>query len=77
MGKVMTKRPTRPLMHLSQLIDCMWMFHFGIRPLLSLEDATVAVPCQEVLWEAATAREWQQTYNVSIRKSIAAIHIQK
>ncbi|KAL7915557.1 C2H2 transcription factor-like protein [Trichoderma velutinum] len=49
------------------LLDCMWSFQFQVRPLLSLEDARVPIPCQEVLWEASTALDWQQLYNVSTK----------
>ncbi|KAL3419399.1 hypothetical protein PVAG01_09620 [Phlyctema vagabunda] len=47
------------------LLDTMWAFHFQMRPRLSLQDAKLPVPCQEVLWEAQTAREWQQLYSCS------------
>lgn len=40
----------------------MWAFHFNMRPLLSLEDAKIPIPCQEVLWEAESALDWQQLY---------------
>lgn len=43
----------------------MWAFHFQSRPLLALEDATVPIPCQEVLWEADSALDWQQLYTVA------------
>ncbi|KAL7784031.1 C2H2 transcription factor-like protein [Trichoderma afarasin] len=49
------------------LLDCMWSFQFQVRPLLSLEDARVPVPCQEVLWEASTALDWRQLYSVSTK----------
>ena len=51
-----------------QWLDCMWVFHFQRRPLLSLEDARVPIPCQEVLWEAQTALDWQQLYSCADRK---------
>ncbi|QSZ34784.1 hypothetical protein DSL72_007642 [Monilinia vaccinii-corymbosi] len=47
------------------LLDCMWYFHFQIRPSLSLDDSSVLLPCQEVLWEAASAIEWQQLLSCS------------
>lgn len=50
------------LLTILQLLDCMWAFHFHTRPLLSLEDARVPIPCQEVLWEAQTALDWQQLH---------------
>lgn len=46
----------------------MWSYQFQVRPLLSLEDARVPVPCQEVLWEASTPLDWQQLYSVSARE---------
>lgn len=42
----------------------MWYFHFQIRPSLSLDDSSVSLPCQ-VLWEAASAIEWQQLQSCS------------
>jgi hypothetical protein len=46
----------------------MWVFQFQMHPLLFLEDARVPVPCQEVLWEANSALDWQQLYDHSTRK---------
>ena len=46
----------------------MWVYQFQMRPLLSLEDARVPIPCQEVLWEADSALDWQQLYDPSTRK---------
>jgi hypothetical protein len=46
----------------------MWAFHFQKRPLLSLEDARIPIPCQEVLWEAQTALDWQQLHSCADRK---------
>lgn len=46
----------------------MWVFQFQMRPLLSLEDARVSIPCQEVLWEADSALDWHQLYDPSTRK---------
>ncbi|KAH9222808.1 hypothetical protein DL95DRAFT_285815 [Leptodontidium sp. 2 PMI_412] len=54
------------------LLDCMWSFHFQIRPLLTLEDAKVPIPCQEVLWEAETSLDWQQLYACAARS--ASLH---
>src|SRR3982074_643435 len=52
----------------------MWVFHFQMRPLLSLEDAQVPIPCQEVLWEADSAFDWQQLYDPSTRKCSHLCH---
>jgi len=46
----------------------MWAFHFQKRPLLSLEDACLPVPCQEVLWEAQSGLDWQQLHDCATRK---------
>lgn len=46
----------------------MWAFQFQMRPLLSLEDARIPVPCQEVLWEAESSLDWQQLYDSSTRE---------
>jgi hypothetical protein len=43
-------------------------FHFDTRSLLTLEDARVPLPCQEVLWEAESALDWQQLCGASTRK---------
>ncbi|TVY80516.1 Biofilm and cell wall regulator [Lachnellula suecica] len=48
------------------LLDCMWVFQFQIRPLLSLDDAKAPIPSQEVLWEAESALNWHQLYSCSI-----------
>lgn len=53
------------------LLDCMWAFHTDCRPLLSLRDAIVPLPCQEVLWEAETASVWRQLQEVATSKSRA------
>jgi hypothetical protein len=47
------------------LLDCMWAFHTDCRPLLSLRDATVPLPCQEVLWEAESALVWRQLFELA------------
>ncbi|RAL58440.1 hypothetical protein DID88_005145 [Monilinia fructigena] len=47
------------------LLDCMWNFHFQIRPSLSLDDGSVLLPCQEVLWEAGSAIDWKQLLSCS------------
>ncbi|KAA8568354.1 hypothetical protein EYC84_007390 [Monilinia fructicola] len=47
------------------LLDCMWYFHFRIRPSLSLDDGSVLLPCQEVLWEAESAIDWKQLLSCS------------
>ncbi|KAH6681840.1 C2H2 transcription factor-like protein [Halenospora varia] len=49
------------------LLDCMLVFHFQTRPLLALEDAGAPIPCQEVIWEAKTAMDWEQLYGVAIQ----------
>ncbi|KAK4064170.1 transcriptional regulator family: Fungal Specific TF [Trichoderma aggressivum f. europaeum] len=64
------------------LLDCMWSFQFQMRPLLSLEDARVPVPCQEVLWEASTALDWRQLYsvstkNLSLHQVIQILYVEK
>ncbi len=58
------------LITILQLLDCMWVFHFQMRPLLSLDDAGVPVPCQEVLWEANSEMDWQQLFSCSTGKGI-------
>lgn len=50
------------------MFDCMWTYGYQERNLLSLEDAKVPVPCQEVLWEADSALQWQHVKSYSIRK---------
>ena len=50
------------------LLDCMWAIHTDQPPLVALADATVPLPCQEVLWEADSAVAWRQLYEVSTRK---------
>ncbi|KAI9737326.1 MAG: hypothetical protein M1834_009479 [Cirrosporium novae-zelandiae] len=47
------------------LLDCMWAFQAQLRPLLSLEDAKIPLPCQEVLWEAGSAMAWRQIFSYS------------
>ncbi|KAG4429874.1 hypothetical protein IFR05_014642 [Cadophora sp. M221] len=64
------------------LLDCMWSFHFQIRPLLTLEDAKIPIPCQEVLWEAETSLDWQQLYacaapSASLHDTIKLAYIEK
>ncbi|KAF5873817.1 putative c2h2 transcription protein [Botrytis fragariae] len=51
------------------LLDSMWYFHFQIRPGLSLDDSSVSLPCQEVLWEAESAIAWQQLLSCSSSSS--------
>ncbi|TGO46196.1 hypothetical protein BOTNAR_0606g00020 [Botryotinia narcissicola] len=51
------------------LLDSMWYFHFQIRPSLSLDDSSVSLPCQKVLWEAGSAIEWQQLRSCSSSSS--------
>ncbi|KAM0154533.1 hypothetical protein ACHAPG_006484 [Botrytis cinerea] len=51
------------------LLDSMWYFHFQVRPSLSLDDSSVSLPCQEVLWEAESAIEWQQLLSCSSSSS--------
>jgi hypothetical protein len=50
------------LAHNSTAVRLYVGIHFQTRPLLSLEDARVPIPCQEVLWEAQTALDWQQLH---------------
>ncbi|RDW59993.1 hypothetical protein BP5796_11599 [Coleophoma crateriformis] len=64
------------------LLDCMWAFHFDMRPSLSLQDAKAPVPCQEVLWEAQNAREWHQLYSCSsaspsLHSAIQLVYVEK
>lgn len=47
----------------------MWAYQFQLRPLLSLDDAKIPIPCQEVLWEAESALDWQQLYACATRMS--------
>jgi len=51
----------------------MWAFHFQMRPLLSLEDAKILIPCQEVLWEAESSLDWQQLYACATRSFSPAL----
>ena len=50
------------------LLDCMWNYGYQERNLLCLEDAKVPVPCQEVIWEAESALQWQHVKAYSVRK---------
>ncbi|KAH7360640.1 C2H2 transcription factor-like protein [Rhexocercosporidium sp. MPI-PUGE-AT-0058] len=64
------------------LLDCMWSFHFQMRPLLTLGDAKVPIPCQEVLWEAESSLDWQQLYacaapSASLHETIQLAYIEK
>lgn len=47
------------------LIDAMWAYQFQVRPRLALEDGTIPLPCQEVLWEAESAVQWRHVYGYS------------
>ncbi|KAF2758846.1 hypothetical protein EJ05DRAFT_324090 [Pseudovirgaria hyperparasitica] len=47
------------------LVDAMLAYQFDMTPLLSLEHATVAMPCQEVVFEAKSATEWSELYKMS------------
>ncbi|OBT54388.1 hypothetical protein VE04_04292 [Pseudogymnoascus sp. 24MN13] len=64
------------------MLDCMSSFHFGARSVLTLEDARVPLPCQEVLWEAESALDWQQLYgastpNPSLHAAIQLAYVEK
>ncbi|KAF2156950.1 hypothetical protein K461DRAFT_7805 [Myriangium duriaei CBS 260.36] len=64
------------------LLDCMWAYGYLERNLLSLEDAKVPVPCQEVLWEAESALQWQhvKSYSVpmpSLNSATHSVYIEK
>ncbi|OBT68038.1 hypothetical protein VE03_01459 [Pseudogymnoascus sp. 23342-1-I1] len=64
------------------MLDCMSTFHFGTRSALTLEDARVPLPCQEVLWEAESALDWQQLYeastpNPSLHAAIQLAYVEK
>ncbi|KAH7418323.1 C2H2 transcription factor-like protein [Cadophora sp. MPI-SDFR-AT-0126] len=64
------------------LLDCMWSFHFQMRPLLTLEDAKVPIPCQEVLWEADSSLDWEQLYacaapSASLHDTIELAYVEK
>lgn len=64
------------------LLDCMWSFHFQMRPLLTLEDAKIPIPCQEVLWEAESSLDWEQLHacaapSVSLHDTIKLAYIEK
>ncbi|KAF2225846.1 hypothetical protein BDZ85DRAFT_72323 [Elsinoe ampelina] len=58
------------------MLDCMWSYGFGEKTLLTLEDAKVPVPSQEVLWEAESALQWQhvKSYSVPMPSLVAATH---
>ncbi|ESZ93522.1 hypothetical protein SBOR_6103 [Sclerotinia borealis F-4128] len=60
-----TKRDWKEWYDAESLLDCMWYFHFQLRPSLSLDDSSVLLPCQEVLWESESAIEWQQLLSCS------------
>lgn len=47
------------------LVDCMWEYQLRSRPRLTLANAIVPLPCQEVLWEADSALQWRQVYEYS------------
>lgn len=47
------------------MLDCMWTYGYQQRGLLLLEDAKVPVPCQEVLWEAESALQWEHVKGLS------------
>lgn len=60
----------------------MWAFHFQMRPLLSLQDAKILIPCQEVLWEAESELDWGQLYTCatpspSLHAAIQLAYIEK
>lgn len=64
------------------LLDCMWAYQFGWRPLLAWKDARVPLPCQEVLWEATSAMQWRQAYEYytpsqSLVDTTQAIYVEK
>lgn len=48
------------LRHCIWMMDCIWSFQFQTRTLLSLSDATPALPSTERLWNASTAYDWVQ-----------------
>lgn len=47
----------------------MWEYQYQERPILTIEDATVPLPCQEVLWEAENALQWSHVRGYSVRMS--------
>ncbi|KAH8799842.1 hypothetical protein F5884DRAFT_811368 [Xylogone sp. PMI_703] len=65
------------------LLDCMWVFHFQMRPLMSLHDTFLPMPCPEVLWEATSAKDWYQIYScsqnppMSLNKAIQRLYVEK
>lgn len=40
------------------LVDCMWSYHFQLRPALRFRDGMLPLPCHEKTWNAATADAW-------------------
>ena len=50
------------------MLDNIWYYELGQRNLLSLDDCKPPLPCQEVLWEAETALQWQHIRGYSVCK---------
>jgi hypothetical protein len=52
------------LRHCTWLMDCMWSFQFQTKTMLSLSDATLALPTSDLLWSANTATCWAELMHV-------------
>ena len=54
----------------------MWCYEFQERNLVLLEDCKPSLPCQEILWEADSALQWQHVrgYSVPMPSLDAATH---
>ncbi|KAF2095955.1 putative C2H2 transcription factor [Rhizodiscina lignyota] len=70
------------LLTVLQLLDCILAYHINHRPRLEIRDATVPLPCAELLWEAKTAMQWQQALpysapSPSLASALESIYIEK
>ncbi|KAL1874418.1 hypothetical protein VTK73DRAFT_295 [Phialemonium thermophilum] len=65
----------RRLAYAIWLVDCMAVYHFGLRPLFTLESARWELP-QDELWGAPTAEEWFLKYKSHERNPslMCAVH---
>ncbi|GAB7366754.1 hypothetical protein MBLNU230_g0709t1 [Neophaeotheca triangularis] len=59
------------------LLDCMWDFQFGVKPVLNLRDANIPLPCPERLWSAATADEWRSSFANASEQPTLPIAVQQ
>ena len=64
------------------LLDSMLAYHFQLRPLLSLNDTTTPLPCNEKLWGATTAKDWNavsanQIATPRLQEALQELYIEK